>query len=130
MAALTFWIAHHDVNVPGYEEQGRFAPHEIPGIDVVVNGHIHRQLQDVQIGQTLWVTPGNISRIARSDATKLHTPAVLQVLVTAEGFQRQMVTVPHEPFVGVIINWAARHAKGEWVKRITPHLPRVPATPP
>ena len=41
---LVFWITHHDVKLPGYEEQGRFDPREIPGVQLVINGHIHRRL--------------------------------------------------------------------------------------
>ncbi len=95
---LVFWLAHHDIIVPGYEEQGRIQPREIEGIDLVINGHIHRRLQDVQTGRTLWMTPGNISRRSRSDATKDHIPSVLRIDITGEGFTRQFVEVPHRPF--------------------------------
>lgn len=95
---LVFWLAHHDLIVPGYEEQGRIQPREIEGVDLVINGHIHRRLQDVQTGRTLWMTPGNISRRSRSDATKDHVPAVLRIDVTAAGYTRQFVEVPHRPF--------------------------------
>jgi len=95
---LVIWVAHHDVSVPGYEEEGYFGPYEMPGVDVVINGHIHRHLEDVQKGQTLWVTPGGITRIARSDATREHTPSVLRVDITEDGFDFDYVVVPHEPF--------------------------------
>jgi len=95
---LVFWLAHHDLIVPGYEEQGRIQPREIEGIDLVINGHIHRRLQDVQTGRTLWMTPGNISRRSRSEATKDHIPAVLRIDVTTEGYTRQFIEVPHRPF--------------------------------
>ncbi|MGD0770999.1 MAG: metallophosphoesterase [Tepidisphaeraceae bacterium] len=97
-APLVFWLAHHDIIVPGYEEQGRIQPREIVGIDLVINGHIHRHLQDVQTGRTLWMTPGNISRRSRSDATKDHIPSVLRIDVTNGGYTRQFVEVPHRPF--------------------------------
>src|SRR4029078_4086853 len=67
---LVIWLCHHDVSVPGYEEQGRIEPREISGIDLIVNGHIHRRLADVEKGGTRWLTPGNISRRARSDVTR------------------------------------------------------------
>ena len=97
-APLVFWLAHHDIIVPGYEEQGRIHPREIEGIDLVINGHIHRRLHDVQTGRTLWMTPGNISRRARSEATKDHIPSVLRIDITQEGYTRQFVEVPHRPF--------------------------------
>lgn len=95
---LVIWLTHHDLLVPGYEEMGRIKPREIDQIDLVINGHIHRQLEDVPIGRTLWLTPGNISRRARSDATREHVPSVLRIDVTADGYQRQRVEVPHRPF--------------------------------
>jgi len=95
--SLVIWLAHHDVLVPGYDE-GRFRPREIPGIDLVINGHIHRRLADVQTGRTLWVTPGNISRRKRSDATRQHVPSVLRLDITPSGYTLSSVDVPHRPF--------------------------------
>lgn len=95
---LVFWLAHHDLIVPGYEEQGRIQPREIEGIALVINGHIHRRLQDVQTGQTLWMTPGNISRRTRSDASRDHVPSVLRIDIDSAGYARQYIDVPHQPF--------------------------------
>jgi DNA repair exonuclease SbcCD nuclease subunit len=95
---LVIWLTHHDIIVPGYEEQGRFQPREIDGIDLVINGHIHRRLDDVQVGRTLWITPGNISRRSRSDATRDHMPSVLRIDVGLDGFERRFVEVPHQAF--------------------------------
>jgi DNA repair exonuclease SbcCD nuclease subunit len=95
---LVFWLVHHDVQVPGYEEQGRFAAREIPGVHVVINGHIHRRLEEVTRGGTVWITPGNISRRNRGDATREHRPAVLRIDVTERGYEKQWVEVPHRPF--------------------------------
>jgi predicted phosphodiesterase len=96
--ALVFWMTHHDVKVPGYEEQGRFVPQEIPGIDVVINGHIHRHLEDALTGGTVWLTPGNISRRNRGDATRTHVPSVLRIDVHADGWRAEKVQVPHRLF--------------------------------
>ncbi|MCI0641161.1 MAG: metallophosphoesterase [Gemmataceae bacterium] len=100
--ALVFWLAHHDVLLPGYD-LGRFSPFSIPGIDIVVNGHIHRPLDDVRAGNTWWWTPGNISRITRSDIARRHMPAVLRVDIVAEapGWRKESIGVPHEPFDAV-----------------------------
>jgi predicted phosphodiesterase len=95
---LVFWLTHHDIVLPGYEELGRFKPRELPGIDAIINGHIHRRLESVQIGQTLWLTPGNISRRTRSDATRAHVPSVLRININATGWQHEYVEVPHRPF--------------------------------
>jgi DNA repair exonuclease SbcCD nuclease subunit len=97
VSALVFWLTHHDMIVPGYE-QGRIPPREIDGIDLVINGHIHRRLQDVQTGRTLWMTPGNISRRARREAAKEYVPSVLRIDITADGYARQFVEVPHQRF--------------------------------
>jgi DNA repair exonuclease SbcCD nuclease subunit len=97
--ALVFWMMHHDVRLPGYEQIGTLDPHEIPGIHVVVNGHIHTRLDNVQKGRTLWVTPGNISRVARNK--KEHTPAVLRADVDGPRYSLCYVEVPHEPFADV-----------------------------
>lgn len=95
---LGIWLSHHDIIAPGYEEQGRLKPREIPGVDLVVNGHIHRELGEVQAGGTRWVTPGNIARRSRSDAVRHHVPSVLRLDVAAGGHELSRVEVPHRPF--------------------------------
>jgi hypothetical protein len=64
----------------------------------LINGHIHRRLDSVRAGQTLWVNPGNISRRARSDASRLHVPAVLRIDITPDDYRLNYVEVPHRPF--------------------------------
>ena len=73
---LTVWATHHDILIPGYEEAGRVRPADLPGIDLVINGHVHRRLDPVTKGGTHWVTAGNIVRRSRSDASRTHVPAV------------------------------------------------------
>ncbi|MGE3637371.1 MAG: metallophosphoesterase [Pirellulales bacterium] len=94
---LVIWLTHHDILIPGYDD-GRIAPHEIPGVEIVVNGHIHRRLSDVQVGSTLWLTPGNISRRSRSDAAREHIPSALRIDVSPMEFTVGHVEVPHRPF--------------------------------
>lgn len=77
-AGLVVWLTHHDITVPGYDA-GRLKPKDSPGIDLVINGHIHRRLETVTKGSTHWLTPGNITRRARSDASRDHVPSVLTV---------------------------------------------------
>ncbi|MEM9587129.1 MAG: metallophosphoesterase [Planctomycetota bacterium] len=74
---LVVWMTHHDLKVPGFEESAYLRPRAIKGIDVVVNGHIHRSLPTVTTGNTSWLTPGNIVRRSRGDATRDHIPSVL-----------------------------------------------------
>lgn len=97
-SSLVIWLAHHDVMVPGYEDQGRIRPREIPGIDLVINGHIHRCLGEIHKGRTCWLTPGNISRRARSDAARQHRPAVLRIDINQTGWTYQYVEIPHQAF--------------------------------
>ena len=121
-AELTVWITHHDLLIPGYEDGGRIRPAEIPGIDLVVNGHIHRRLNPVSKGRTHWITAGNITRRARSDASREHTPAVVCLRPSGQSEKNQATkrpsaihtfsfrsrggdsweltweTVPHQPF--------------------------------
>lgn len=94
---LVFWMTHHDLQVPGYDE-GRMRTRSIPGVDLVINGHIHRSLEDVKSEGTVWLTPGNISRISRSDLTRGHVPGAMAIRVKPSGWERERVVVPHEPF--------------------------------
>ncbi len=96
-----FWMTHHDLIVPGYEEIGRVKPKALPGIDAVINGHIHRHLETIEKGKTSWITPGNIARVSRGDATRQHQPAVLQIQFQKESWQAERVTVPHGSFEDV-----------------------------
>ena len=66
---LVIWLAHHDILIPGYDE-GRIRPYAIEGVDLLINGHIHRRLDEIRVGSTRWLTPGNISRRSRNDATR------------------------------------------------------------
>ena len=95
--ALVFWMTHHDLKVPGYET-GCLRPREVPGIHLVVNGHIHRNLEPVVCASTTWVTPGNIARVSRSDASRAHIPGVLRVDVGSAGWTLDRIALPHAPF--------------------------------
>lgn len=94
---LVIWLTHHDLLIPGYDE-GRIRPVSIEGIDVVVNGHIHRRLEDQRVGSTRWITPGNISRRSRNDATRSHIPSVLRIDVHSTGCELSYVQIPHQSF--------------------------------
>lgn len=95
---LTIWITHHEISLPGYEAWGHIAPHEIPGVDLVINGHIHMNLGSVRYGETVWVNPGNIARRDRSNSTQNHTPSVLAIHISSKGWHPEHIEVPHGPF--------------------------------
>jgi len=98
--AFVVWLTHHDILIPGYDE-GRIKPTEIDGIDLVINGHIHRKLETVEAGKTHWLTPGNISRRSRSEAVRAHDPSVLRIGIKADWFTLEEIEVPHRPFEDV-----------------------------
>ena len=108
-----FWMTHHDLLVPGYEEFGRLRPKDLPGIDAVINGHIHRVLEVFKKGQTSWITPGNIARVSRGDATRDHTPAVLRINFQDDGWATQWVTIPHGDFDDVFYDQVKEAERGE-----------------
>lgn len=89
------WVSHHDLNFPDYES-GKVRLRKIPGIDLVVNGHIHTPKPRQQRGQTLWINPGSIVRISRSRYTRNITPVV--TLWTPDDHGLESIVVPHRPF--------------------------------
>jgi predicted phosphodiesterase len=97
---LVAWLTHHDLAIPGYEENS-LRPQEIPGIDLVINGHIHQPAEAMKRGQTTWLNPGNISRRSRTVRAREHIPAALRIDVTKTGWSQQMVEIPHRPFAEV-----------------------------
>lgn len=111
IAPLVVWLTHHDLQIPGYDE-GRIRPREIAGIDLVINGHIHRRLIDVVKGKTLWLTPGNISRRSRSDANREHVPSALRIDVAGNEHQLCYIEIPHLPF-DEVFHEAVIEAAGE-----------------
>jgi DNA repair exonuclease SbcCD nuclease subunit len=98
--ARVVWLAHHDLRIPGAPmSTGRLGCREIPGVDLVVNGHIHYRLAAAATGATTWVNPGNISRVDRAAVTRAHVPSVLRIdFDDGAGWRTNYVSVPHEPF--------------------------------
>lgn len=112
-SSLCFWFTHHDIRIDGQYDAGDWEPHEIPGVECVVNGHIHRRLETVQTGQTSWVTPGNISRRKRDDATRDHVPSVFEILITEKNWTSGWVEIPHQDFETVFHEAITRHVTDE-----------------
>lgn len=92
---FVIWVTHHDLVFPGYES-GRYQLKEIPGVDLVVNGHIHTPKPSQRCGRTLWTNPGSIVRITRSHYTKAIKPAV--ALWTPEREDLEILEIPHNAF--------------------------------
>jgi hypothetical protein len=92
------WVTHHDLNFPDYDA-GKVALRELPGIDLVVNGHIHTPKPSQPRGRTLWVNPGGISRVSRSIYTQKIQPAA--VLWRPDLPVPETIPIPHRPFAEV-----------------------------
>jgi hypothetical protein len=95
---FVFWITHDDFRFPGWEERARYDCREVPGIDCVVNGHVHKAFPRVQAGTTTWLNPGNIARLERSPDCLRHTPAALRIDTHPGGWTASPVEIPHRPF--------------------------------
>lgn len=94
---LVVLLTHHDIGFEEYDP-GRNSPAQVEGVDVVVNGHIHRRLQECAVGSTRWLNPGNIIRVSRSDVLRSAVPSILVLRPDSDGCSTEWVTVPHEPF--------------------------------
>jgi hypothetical protein len=112
--ALVVWATHHDVRFAGYEEAARVAPREIEGVDLVVNGHIHRPLEPAACGRTLWCNPGNIARVRRGEGSR-RAPAALRVDVAdaPPRLRTSRLEVPHRPYEEVFHEDPFAAAAGE-----------------
>ena len=71
---VVLWLTHHNINFPDFEER-QVKTREISGVNMVINGHIHRPQESVRTGKTLWCNPGNISRLTFSIRSKERKPA-------------------------------------------------------
>lgn len=95
---LVIWVTHHNIRFGGIEEQW-LKPKELPGIDIVVNGHIHTPYDDLVFGQTTWMNPGNIARVQRAEGVRTATPRALALTIDAQQqWQTHLVEIPHQPF--------------------------------
>ncbi|MBM4287198.1 MAG: metallophosphoesterase [Deltaproteobacteria bacterium] len=94
------WVSHHDLQFPDYDS-GRWTLKELPGIDLVVNGHIHTPKPPQRRGRTLWCNPGGISRLSRSIYTQNREPAVS---LWRPGLAApEVIPLPHRPFAEVFL---------------------------
>ena len=106
------WLSHHDIDIGNYEN-GKFGPFEMVNVDLLINGHIHREAKPVRKGQTTWMNPGNIVRRSRSEHSRKRVPSVLQVTFPENGFETKKVTIPHQPFDEVFHESTIEEAAGQ-----------------
>lgn len=95
--ALVVWITHHNIGFPGAGEDW-LRPRALPGIDILVNGHIHRPMEDVRKGDTHWINPGNIARVQRADAVREARPSILRLDIQENDWTITRVAVPFADF--------------------------------
>ena len=96
--SLSIWITHHNICYSDGENIG-VKPHEIPGINLLINGHIHKPMPEEIHGMTTWLNPGNISRVARSEGVRSAVPSVLKMTpLTNLTWISETIELPHKPF--------------------------------
>jgi len=93
--ATVIWLTHHDITTGAYT--GTLKPRELPGISLLINGHIHTPSPAVVCGQTTWMTPGNITRVARAARHIDRAPSILRIDVSFAGVAPRTVGLPHQP---------------------------------
>lgn len=67
------WLTHHNIQFPEFQTRAH-GIRELPGIDLLVNGHIHRAQPAVRAGSTLWLNPGNITRLTFTRRSQERVP--------------------------------------------------------
>ena len=89
------WVAHHNIRFPEFIDRA-YSIKELPGIDWLVNGHIHRPQPTIRKGQTTWANPGNITRLTFTELSKVRKPAAAIWTPGVEELEKWVI--PHEPF--------------------------------
>ena len=92
---IVVWLTHHNIRFPEFEDRS-YAIKELPGIDWVVNGHIHRPQLTVKQGMTAWANPGNLTRLTFSRRSQEREPAAAIWTPGCDDLERWIV--PHLPF--------------------------------
>lgn len=59
---IVLWGTHHSLGFPEYMDK-QVKPVEIPGVDWIVNGHLHRPQPTLERGRTRWANPGSMTRM-------------------------------------------------------------------
>jgi DNA repair exonuclease SbcCD nuclease subunit len=96
---LVIWLAHTDISVLTAADGIEFR--EIPGIDLVINGHIHTRMPIARTGSTTWCVMGSISRYSGSTTSRGREPAAVRVDVEPDRVAIAWVPIPHRPAVEV-----------------------------
>ncbi|BCS88921.1 metallophosphoesterase family protein [Pseudodesulfovibrio sediminis] len=89
------WLTHHNIQFPEFIDRA-YAIKELPGIDWLINGHIHRPQATITKGQTTWANPGNITRLTFTHRSMEREPAVAIWTPGCEELEKWVV--PFETF--------------------------------
>jgi DNA repair exonuclease SbcCD nuclease subunit len=89
------WLTHHNIRFPEFDDRA-YAIRELPGIDWLINGHIHRPQPTVRAGQTTWANPGNITRLTFTRRSMERRPAAAIWTPGCDELERW--EVPYLPF--------------------------------
>jgi DNA repair exonuclease SbcCD nuclease subunit len=65
----TVMVTHANLLPTGHSFYGDFINYDKldPGVDMLLNGHLHKGYESVQVGQTMYICPGSIARVSRDD---------------------------------------------------------------
>ncbi|WP_147819648.1 metallophosphoesterase [Salidesulfovibrio onnuriiensis] len=92
------WVTHHNIRFPEFKDRA-YGIKELPGIDWLVNGHIHRPQETVREGRTIWANPGNITRLTFTRRSRERVPAAH---IWRHGCtELEPFVLPFEPFEAV-----------------------------
>lgn len=89
------WLTHHNIQFPEFIDRA-YSIKEIPGIDWLINGHIHRPQETITKGQTTWANPGNITRLTFTRRSMVREPEA--ALWTPGCIDLEKWRVPYENF--------------------------------
>ncbi len=89
------WLTHHAIAFPDLRHF-LVVPHEIPGVDWVINGHKHRPQPVLTVGRTRWANPGGMMRMKWLPRNRSRRPSV--VIWTPERDWLQAWELPYRPF--------------------------------
>ena len=99
--SFNIWITHHNIGFADFEGAW-IKPHEIPGIHLIVNGHLHKPRPNQECGMTTWMNPGSIARVARTDAVRDFIPSITKLVpFEISQWKTEQIPLPHEPFDSV-----------------------------
>lgn len=89
------WLSHHDLDF-GETYPGAIPIKEIKGVDMLVNGHIHKTKKSIKYGNMMAHNPGNITRL--STDCKDHVPSVWK-WTPSQNFQLEPIDLVFEKHV-------------------------------